>query len=103
MKPTKDKGGAHPQVPAEDSPDAVEVKGTPGDADTQAENPSHSAAGTGQVNPGSEAGYGAETHPAGEDFSHRKPWRREIDARSGRAPADSASSDIPESSGKDSQ
>jgi len=39
--------------------------------------------------PAIEVGYGAQTHKAGEDFSHRAPWRKEQDAESRRGPADS--------------
>lgn len=38
--------------------------------------------------PNTEAGYGAETHAAGEDFTHRAPWRKEQDADSRRGPAE---------------
>lgn len=101
MKATQVKGGAHPRVPAEDKADAVDPGGLPGASKPAGKGRVDSAADTGEVTQGSEAGYGAETHPPGEDFSHRKPWRRDIDAHSGRTPANPQSPEPPATSSED--
>jgi hypothetical protein len=36
--------------------------------------------------PNEEAGYGAQTHAAGEDFSHPAPWRKAQDPETRRGP-----------------